>query len=187
MISSDPLFLVELGQSACCAVLRVSTSCSLLGCGVNSLHTILIDFITPAIKYPHSIGLYSRSNIIKKYSIFSPLSGQPKNIAIIHSAISYVSARDLRLFNCQINNNIIPFAIPQPFCRQRFVPCGTCRQGSDPQIDPQTTEASGDASIKKVGLSVKNVLYFPTWNLNCGVAVLVRRFLPGWETKPNGF
>ncbi len=56
----------------------------------------LFYVITPAIKYPHSIGLYSRST----------LSGQPKNMAIIHSAISYVSARDLRLFNCRINNRI---------------------------------------------------------------------------------
>ncbi|MCR5843994.1 MAG: hypothetical protein K6G66_08565, partial [Oscillospiraceae bacterium] len=47
--------------------------------------------------------------IILKYAIFSPLSGQPKNMAIIHSAISYVSARDLRLFNCRINNQSIVF------------------------------------------------------------------------------
>jgi hypothetical protein len=38
---------------------------------------------------------------------FSPLPGQPKNMAIIHSAISYVSARDLRLFNCRINNSCV--------------------------------------------------------------------------------
>jgi hypothetical protein len=35
---------------------------------------------------------------------FSPLPGQPKNMAIINSAILYVSARDLRLLNCRINN-----------------------------------------------------------------------------------
>jgi hypothetical protein len=38
---------------------------------------------------------------------FSPLPGQPKNMAIINSAILYVSARDLRLLNCRINTSVI--------------------------------------------------------------------------------
>ena len=75
-----------------------------------AIYAAFPKIITPAIKYPHAIELYSRSYIIKIYHFSRPCRGNRKIwqllirqfLTFLQEICGYLIAE---LINCHINNN----------------------------------------------------------------------------------